>query len=33
MGEKRNTYRLPVGQPEGGDHYEDQDIDGWIIFR
>jgi hypothetical protein len=32
MGEKRNAYRLLVGKPEGKNHYEDQDIGGWIIL-
>jgi hypothetical protein len=32
MGEKRNAYRLLVGKPEERDHYEDQDVGGWIIL-
>jgi hypothetical protein len=32
MGQKRHTYRLLVGKPEGKSHYEDQDIGGWIIL-
>jgi hypothetical protein len=32
MGEKRNTYRLLVGKPEGKNHWEDQDVGGWIIL-
>jgi hypothetical protein len=31
MGEKRNAYRLLVGKRER-DHYEDQDVSGWITF-
>jgi hypothetical protein len=31
-GEKMNTYRILVGNPEGKDHYEDQDVGGWIMF-
>jgi hypothetical protein len=33
MGEKRNVYRLLVGKPKGIDHYEDQDIGGWIALH
>jgi hypothetical protein len=32
MGDKRNSYRLLVGKPEEIDHYEDQDVGGWIIL-
>jgi hypothetical protein len=32
MGEKRNAYRLLVGNPEGKNHQEDQDIGYWIIL-
>jgi hypothetical protein len=32
MGEKRNAYRLLVGKPEERDHWEDQEIGGWIIL-
>jgi hypothetical protein len=32
MGEKRNAYRLLVGKPEGKNHWEDQDVGGWIIL-
>jgi hypothetical protein len=31
-GEKRNTYRLLVGNTEGKRHQEDQDVGGWIIL-
>jgi hypothetical protein len=30
MGEKRDAYRILVGKPEGRDHWEDQDVGGWI---
>jgi hypothetical protein len=33
MGEKRNAYRILVGKPEGRDHWEDQDVDGWTILK
>jgi hypothetical protein len=29
--EKRNAYRLLVGRREG-DHWEDQDVGGWIVL-
>jgi hypothetical protein len=32
-GEKRNAYRILVGKPEGKNHYEDQDVDGWTILK
>jgi hypothetical protein len=32
MGEKKNAYRLLVGKPEERDHWENQDVDGWIIL-
>jgi hypothetical protein len=32
MGERRNAYRILVGNPEG-DHWEDQDVDGWTILK
>jgi hypothetical protein len=32
MGEKRNVYRLLVGNSEGKNHNEDQDVDGWVIL-
>jgi hypothetical protein len=33
-GEKRNTCtcRILVGKPEGKNHWEDQDVGGWIIW-
>jgi hypothetical protein len=31
MGEKRNAYRILVGNPR--DHWEDQDIGGWTILK
>jgi hypothetical protein len=30
MGERRNAYRLLVGKPEGMNHWEDQDVGGWM---
>jgi hypothetical protein len=33
MGEKRNAYRILVGKPEERDHWEDQDVGGWTIFK
>jgi hypothetical protein len=33
MGEKRNAYRISVGESEGRDHSEDQDVGGWIILK
>jgi len=32
MGEERGAYRVLVGKPEGGDHWGDLGIDGWIIL-
>jgi hypothetical protein len=32
MGEKGNAYRLLVGKSEGKNHWEDQDVGGWIIL-
>jgi hypothetical protein len=29
--EKNNSYRILVGKPEKRDHWEDQDVGGWII--
>jgi hypothetical protein len=33
MGEKRNAYRILVGNPEEKDHWEDRDVDGWTILK
>jgi hypothetical protein len=33
MGEKRNTYRLLMGKPEGKRPLGNQDVGGWIILR
>jgi hypothetical protein len=30
---KRNAYRILVGKPEERDHFEDQDVGGWIILK
>jgi hypothetical protein len=32
-GEKRNSYTILVGNPEGKNHWEDQDVGGWIILK
>jgi hypothetical protein len=32
MGEKRRAYRLLVESQKEGDHWEDQDVGGWIII-
>jgi hypothetical protein len=32
-GEKRNAYRILVGNQKDTDHYEDQDACGWIILK
>jgi hypothetical protein len=32
MGEKRNAYRLFVGNQREGGHWKDQDIGGWIML-
>jgi hypothetical protein len=33
MGERRNAYRILVGKPEGKNHLEHQDVDGWTILK
>jgi hypothetical protein len=33
MRQKRNTYRILVGEPEERDHEEDQGADRWIILK
>jgi hypothetical protein len=33
MGEKRNAYTILVGNPEGKNHWEDQDVAGWTILK
>jgi hypothetical protein len=33
MGEKNNAYRILVRNPEGKNHWEDQDVDGWTILK
>jgi hypothetical protein len=33
MGERRNAYRILVGNPEGRNHWEDQNVDGWTILK
>jgi hypothetical protein len=33
MGERRNAYRILVGKPKEGDHWEDQDVGGWTILK
>jgi hypothetical protein len=32
-GEKRNAYRILMESQKERDHYEDQDIGGWIIIK
>jgi hypothetical protein len=32
MGAKKNAYRLLVGKPREGGHYEDQEVGGWLIL-
>jgi hypothetical protein len=32
IGEKKNVYRLLVGKPEGKNHWEEQDVGGWITL-
>jgi hypothetical protein len=32
-GEKRNVYRLLVGKPEEIEHWEHQDLSGWIVLK
>jgi hypothetical protein len=32
MGEKRNAYRILVGNSEGKNHWED-DVGGWTILK
>jgi hypothetical protein len=31
--EKRNVYRIFVGKPKEGAHWEDQDVDVWTILK
>jgi hypothetical protein len=31
--QKRNAYRLLVGEPEGKNHKEDEDVGVWITLR
>jgi hypothetical protein len=33
MGARRNAYRILVRKPEGKNHLEDQDVDGWTILK
>jgi hypothetical protein len=30
---RRNAFRILVGMPEGRNHWEDQDVDGWTILK
>jgi len=32
MGEERGVYRVLFGKAEGKNHWEDLDIDGWIVL-
>jgi hypothetical protein len=33
MGEKRNAYRILVGNPNGKRPLEDKDVGGWTILK
>jgi hypothetical protein len=33
MGESRNAYRILVGSQKVRDHWEDEDVGGWIILK
>jgi hypothetical protein len=33
MGERRKACRILMGKPEGKNHWEDQDVDGWTILK
>jgi hypothetical protein len=33
MEERRNAYRILVGNPEGRNQWENQDIGGWTISK
>jgi len=33
MGEEKSIYRVLVGRPEEGDHWEDPNVNGRIILR
>jgi hypothetical protein len=33
IGEKRNAYRILVGESEKRDHWEEEDVVGWTIFK
>jgi hypothetical protein len=33
MGERRNAYRILVGKPKEGDHWEVHDVGGWTILK
>jgi hypothetical protein len=33
MREKRNAYRILVGNPEGRDHWGDQNVGGWTVLK
>jgi hypothetical protein len=32
-GEKRNEYRILMGNPEKRDHWEDQNVTGWTMLK
>jgi hypothetical protein len=32
-GGKRNAYRILVGNPEGKNRWEDQDVGGWTTLK
>jgi hypothetical protein len=33
MGEKRKSYRLLLGKPEGRDNWEEKYVGGWTILK
>jgi hypothetical protein len=32
-GEKRNAYKILMMSPEGPNHWEDHNVDGWTILK
>jgi hypothetical protein len=33
MGKNKHSYRILVRQPEGKNHWEDQEVGGWTILK